>query len=173
MEPLELLGHIAQLGHAGRLAARPGCAALLSLFYPPGRVQSIVWEDPGAEAWSRIVRSLPARIVIDSAGREWTILHTAEKSYLQVMALHDPEITRSDARAQWSEIVNHVHRVRVAGEDSRLDVWRADGKFKRIYLVVEPVARGFRVCEVRPAHEAAKVPVEGVEVLAARPARPR
>lgn len=58
--PLELLRHVAQLGAAGKLQPRRECTSLLALFYPVGHVQGLLWEDPGAAAWSGLAEQAPA-----------------------------------------------------------------------------------------------------------------
>lgn len=86
-------------------------------------------------------------------GQAWTILHTAERAYLAAAAVLHPEITAEHAREEWPELLAHIHLVRRERETG-IEVWRADGEFDRVYLVVEPIAGGYRVCDVRPAHQA-------------------
>jgi hypothetical protein len=96
-------------------------------------------------------------VLFDSTGRRWRILHTAERSYVRVMRAIHPDITSEHAREEWRELVEEVHYLRQALVPP-LEVWRAAGAFDRVYLVIEQVKGGLRVCEVLPAHDASARP---------------
>jgi hypothetical protein len=104
--------------------------------------------------------------VTDQRDRRWTVLHTAEAAYLQIMGELHPGITRAHARDEWQELVNRVHRVKPT-RDPRLEIWQAGSDFDRVRLIVEPVAGGFRVCEVQAAHVGLEVARARVEKRAA------